>query len=434
MTNGSIRLLELPGAAWGELLGRGDHRVPSAFTTQRRFRYVVGSTGFTRAWRVALVLVDGAIVGAALLRRYGEAGHNQDGLEFLSARRFDNELDWSSVVAEVPRRLHRNFASPVDGYPLPHKTGIAVQEVLNRLLPGIGQVLADLRALIPGATPSGARTTLLEQRDAVALSLEVTGIDSRQALGQQIPEYDNDLSFLRNLEHLGVSEAATIRHDATAFDDWLLQEADNFDVKTFEDPDDYRRKVTVFYADKEALERQTGTDLIYYRHHRPGFILVQYKRMRPGNSSSPPTYYPDKQLQVELDRFREIPSAGDPTTVADWRLTEEAFFVKLVRHDLSKPPENRLVRGMYMPLNLVDLLLRDAEAGLREKGWSAKSITTYLSNEEFILLAKQGYIGTRGAATEHVKQVIQGSLERGRGVVVAVDQSDSQQVLRLRHG
>ena len=36
--------------------------------------------------------------------------------------------------------------------------------------------------------------------------------------------------------------------------------------------------MSIFYADKEQLERQTGTDLIYYRHHRAGFILVQYKR------------------------------------------------------------------------------------------------------------------------------------------------------------
>ena len=85
------------------------------------------------------------------------------------------------------------------------------------------------------------------------------------------------MPFLSGLGRRRVSEAATIRHDATAFDEWLPEQATHFDMATFRDPEDPARKVTVFYADKEALERQTGTDLVYYRHHRPGFILVQYK-------------------------------------------------------------------------------------------------------------------------------------------------------------
>lgn len=61
------------------------------------------------------------------------------------------------------------------------------------------------------------------------------------------------------------------------------------------------------------------------------------------------------------------------------------------------------------------------------------SLTTYLSNEEFLQLAKQGYIGTRGATTEHLKGMIQGSFDDGRGVVLAVVEADPRGA-RLRHG
>lgn len=225
-----------------------------------------------------------------------------------------------------------------------------------------------------------------------------------------------------------------IRHDSTAFDGWLADQADQFDAETFRDPRDSARKMTVLYADKEALERQTGTDLLYYRHHRPGFILVQYKRMRSDRPRSAPAYYPDAQLQTEIDRYRSLPVSDAASSVEEWRLTEDAYFVKLVRDDVSKRAENRLVLGMYLPLGLVDLLLREGQEGRRPRGWSMESIDTYLSNTEFLHLAKQGYMGTRGVTSEHLKELIGGSLDDGRGVVVAVDQTDPESAARIRHG
>lgn len=135
-----------------------------------------------------------------------------------------------------------------------------------------------------------------------------------------------------------------------------------------------------------------------------------------------------------MDRVRALPQAEAETTVAEWRLSDDPFFVKLVRDDLAKPAENKLVRGMYLPLRLVDLLLRDADAGLAPRGWSPESVSSYLSNGEFLLLAKQGFVGTRGSTTEHLKQVILDSFEAGRGVVLTVDETNPAEAMRLRHG
>lgn len=430
MSDGDLRFLQLPAQTWGDLTGT---------SAPRPFKYVVGSTAFTKTWRVALVVVESRLVGAVIVRRFGRPGHEQDGLEFIAAESFGTLCKWSSLVAAIPEGL-RSYLNREDGDRLPSKTGQAVEEALDRLAPGSGLVLARIRQLLPGPSAPGQRESMVrEQRDAVALGLEIAGMDSRELLGSVNADTDADaasgLPFLQAWNQRRTSEAATIRHDFTSFDEWLRRHADRFDFATFQDPSDTARRVTVFYADKEALERQTGTDLLYYRHHRPGFILVQYKRMRaserPGTSA---TYYPDDQLLTELNRYRGLPLAAEPATVEEWRLTDDAYFVKLVRDDLRKAHENKLVWGMYLPIGLVDLLLKESAEGHRPKGWSTESTATYLSNQEFLLLAKQGYIGTRGATTEHLMRIVQGSFDDGRGVVLTVDETDPHRANRLRHG
>lgn len=80
---------------------------------------------------------------------------------------------------------------------------------------------------------------------------------------------------------------------------------------------------------------------------------------------------------------------------------------------------------MYLPLSLIDLLLPRANKGLRRKGRSTETMTAYLSNEEFLQLARQGYFDTHGVATEHPKKLIQGSMDHDHGVVLTVDHTES---------
>lgn len=428
-----MRFLRLPKEAWGYLTKSGG---PQGSYVRS---YVVGATEFTHTWRASLIVVDERVAGAAVVRRRGQPGYRQDRLEFAAAAPFTDGFEWSRLVAAVSARTRKSLAR-VDGDPLPAKTREEVEAALSNLEPGAALVLARIRGSIPEKTLFGNHASLLrEQRDAVALGLQIAGLDSREVLESAIGETDDliggDVPFLRGWNQSRFSEAAMIRHDSQIFDRWLRQKCVHFDTADFQDPDDPAREVTVYYADREALERQTGTDLIYYRRHRPGFILVQYKRMRTsGNRRSTPTYYPDGQLDKEIARYRGIPRANTATTVEEWRLTDDAYFIKLVRDDLSKPSENRLVQGRYLPLGLVDLLMKESKAGTRGKGWSEETLTTYLSNAEFLQLAKQGYIGTRGAATEHLQNLILDSLGEQRGVVLTEDKTDHRTARHIPHG
>ncbi len=423
----ALRLLTLPAATWDNIT-----RWAREDKWRRVYRHVVGETRFTPTWRVALVVVEGRVVGGVVVRRWGRPGWGQDGLEITAVESIPLAIPWDHLIREFPESRRRNLDRD-DGEAFPPVTSSDLAAALERLAPGstasLGRLFDAVRPIDRG---NGVEALVREQRDAVALALEIGGFDSRELLDQA--PVSASVPFLAGLKRLRTTEAAVVRHEATAFDGWLEVEGGNFDVVTFQDPSNTARRMSIFYADKEQLERQTGTDLVYYRHHRPGFLLVQYKRMRKSSERREATYFPDDQLRKELARAKALPSPAAATHPNEWRLTEDCFFVKLVAEDLARPTANKLVRGMYLPGSLVELLLASGERDEIPKGWSAKNLSTYLSNDEFLQLAKQGYVGTRGATTDEVKSLIMNAFEEDKGVIIAVDETDPAQVERPRHG
>lgn len=423
-----LRRLSLSAATWNDITRWS--RDPQSKGT---YRYVVGKTGFTGTWRLALVSVSGNVVGGVVVRRWGRPGRGQDGLEIAAAGRMGHAVSWDTLASEVSVSSRRHL-DQADGDELPLATSGDLEAALERRAPGTKTLLNQLFAAVqPIDRGTGIQALIREQRDAVALALELGGFDSRDVLGES-PTEKGSTPFLSGLARARVTEAAVLRHEAQVLDGWLSEESSHFDVATFQDPKNDARRMSIFYADKEQLERQTGTDLVYYRHHRPGFILVQYKRMITAPGSREAIYYPDDQLRKQLARAKSLPAAAPPSNANEWRLSEDSFYVKLVADDLARPTGHKLVRGMYLPGSLVDLLLALSERNKIAKGWSAKNLTTYLSNEEFLQLAKQGYVGTRGATTTEIKRLVRSAFAEDKGVIVAIDETDPTQVARPLHG
>lgn len=424
----TLRRLTLTAPTWEDIT-----RWSRSQNSRTAYRHVVGQTGFTGTWRVALVVVAGNVAGGVVVRRWGRPGRGQDGLEIATAEPIRDGISWDRLAHELPE-ARKGSLDRDDGDAMPPVTSAALEAALERLAPGS---IASLNRLFAAVKPvdrgTGVEALIREQRDAVALALEVGGFDSRDLLAEG-PSEEGSVPFLTGLVRGRTTEASVLRHEASVLDGWLSKESSQFDVTTFQDPTNSARRMSIFYADKEQLERQTGTDLIYYRHHRAGFILVQYKRMRKAAGSREATYYPDDQLRRELARARALPTAATPRHPNEWRLTEDSFYVKLVADDLARPTANKLVRGMYLPGSLVDLLLASGDRDEVPRGWSAKNLTTYLSNEEFLQLAKQGYVGTRGATTAEIIRLITGAFTENKGVIVAVDETDPMEVERPRHG
>lgn len=255
------------------------------------------------------------------------------------------------------------------------------------------------------------------QRDAIAMAIKAFG-GADEASAVALPGEETGLAAIRVLED------AAIEYDARWIDGWTLVDADLTGRATFE-----RRgeSLDVFTANKRPLEELLGVDLIYLNEARGALVLVQYKMLEPdeANSVGPDDdegqewiARVDDQFKEELSRMRKFDRDIAPN--GPYRLSSGAFFFKLVRRYASTESA-----GMLLSLGHFDQLL--AEGGLQgPRGGLRISYRGldghYLRGEGFVELVRSGYIGTRGATTQHLQTLINASLKQGKAVVAGIQQ------------
>ncbi|WP_133833271.1 hypothetical protein [Arthrobacter sp. JUb115] len=143
-------------------------------------------------------------------------------------------------------------------------------------------------------------------------------------------------------------------------------------------------------------------------------------------------YRPDTQLDLEIERMRQVPSSQSTQGTDAWRLSPEPFYVKLCEDDVERPDGGKLTQGMYFPLGFFEeLLVSPKILGPRDgKGIGWHNAGRWLSNTSFIGLLKDGWIGSTGDVTAQVTALVQNALEGNRGVIIARDDSPSPQEKR----
>jgi hypothetical protein len=176
-------------------------------------------------------------------------------------------------------------------------------------------------------------------------------------------------------------------------------------------------------------------DLIYRHIEADTTVLVQYKRMRQdGNGDW--FYRPDAQLEKELARMRKVDrQLSTDDSPQTWRLYPHGCLLKLVRQPKEfDPRSDRLLSGIYLPLEYLDKLLADdstlTDKGARRLGYD--TIDRYLTNGLFVALVRQGWIGTRGLTTKAVAALIDAAVSAGRSVLLAKVSSDQSGAERRR--
>jgi hypothetical protein len=108
-----------------------------------------------------------------------------------------------------------------------------------------------------------------------------------------------------------------------------------------------------------------------------------------------------------------------------YRLNSSPFFLKLVkRHGATN------ASGILLSLGHLDQMIADGVAtgplgGLRI---SYRTLDGhYLRSDAFIELIRSGYIGSRGATTDHLQTLIDAALVGGRAVVAAIQTATTRQ-------
>lgn len=283
--------------------------------------------------------------------------------------------------------------------------------------PALTRILADLRR------PRRYDNARALQQDAVNLAIKAFG-GSEGASTIALPGDDTAIATVRILED------AAIEHDARWMPGWTLTGSDLTGRATFEKRGE---RLDVFTANKRPLEELFGVDLIYLNEARGALVMIQYKMLETkgaGQAGAPGDIDDDDddaderewivrindQFKDELERMRRFDRDLEPKGA--YRLNPGAFFFKFVRRRAAANSA-----GILLSLGHFDELLESGSllgsgGGLRisYQGLGGH----YLRSEPFVELVRSGYVGTRGATTEHLQALIQASLEGGKAVVAGI--------------
>jgi len=281
--------------------------------------------------------------------------------------------------------------------------------------PPLTRILAHLRR------PSRYSNARGLQQDAVALAIKAFG-GNDGASSIALTGDDTAIATVRVLED------AAIEHDARWIPGWRLADSDLTGRATFARRDE---QLDVFTANKRPLEELFGVDLIYLNKARGALVMVQYKMLEsegPARSTASKLSEDDEadeqrwivrindQFTDELSRMRRFDLDLAPD--GPYRLNSGAFFFKLVRRNATTTSAGILLSLGHLDHLMDGRKLSGPAGGLRICYQSLDG--HYLRSDGFVELVRSGYIGTRGATTDHMQALIEASLHGGKAVVAAI--------------
>jgi len=378
----------------------------------------------------------------ALARRGKQVVTSKRRVEFSSIVSLDG-LPISEVEARLGTRL-RNFfirASRGTGGLLPSATWLAAIGAIIEMRPEKASEVERLRSLCRYSRYriiGDSANLMVQERDALGVSLDIFSGSNKlrdRVLGEWAPREESiasvdesgmtaslaarpsGSSFLRGIPGRYLQEEAAIQHDLFNWPGMSpLHEAG---VSVFQSGD---RRLEVMYANRNSLERTLGVDLIYYSENYEMFVLVQYKMMREEGEEF--VYRPDGQLAAEIDRMNGLyrsSGRGPIRSHQEFRLSDDGFMIKLVPQLGLKPASGELIKGMYVTREYMEFLLgpdgpRGSQGGVNI---TFDNSPRYLTNSEFISSVRSGWIGTRGAQSDTICELVRSFYETGRAVMVA---------------
>ncbi|RTL53481.1 MAG: hypothetical protein EKK46_09030 [Rhodocyclaceae bacterium] len=303
--------------------------------------------------------------------------------------------------------------------PVSEKLGAQLIELITAAptnAPVLQRILAEV------GRPKHYENARALQEDAVNLALKVFGA-ANGAMSVALPGAQTAIGTIR------LQEDAIIEHDARWIPGWRLASSDLTGKAVFTRHDE---QLEVFTANKRPLEELFGVDLIYLNRARGALVMIQYKMMeserRKGHTIRTEEFEFEQsgehewtvpinaQFQDELNRMERFDKDLDPG--GPYRLNPGAFFFKLVRRHAATNSA-----GIILSLGHLNQLITEGAASGPRGGLriSYKSLGGhYLRSDPLVELVRSGYIGTRGATTDHLEELIDAALTGGRAVVAAI--------------
>ncbi len=402
--------------AAGLLVVRVDRATWEALEDTRRhgarftlnFRHAVARAAKTRS--LALIVVGRSHLRVGIVR----SRQAISSLDTRLAFDFVDEIEPSSLtqlLREVETPFLRQTASRLRGAT---EEITPVSSQLGRLM--IARLAADdgnapvLRRILAWLAGRGrVDNAVAMQHDAVKLAINAFGGDGEA--------YELAVRGPTAIASVRVLEDAAIDHDARWLPGWTMDDSDLTGRARFRKHDG---ELEIYTANGLPLEQLLGVDLIYLNERRGALVMVQYKMLdRNGDLGEGWRVRIDSQFQGELDRMRQFDRDFDPD--GPYRLHQGAFFMKMMKRRSAASAAGIVISLGHLDHMLGQGELRGSRGGLRID--HAELDGHYLRSDAFVELVRSGYIGTRGATTRHLRELIEATLAEGRAVVAAIQYS-----------
>jgi hypothetical protein len=389
-------------------------------------------------YAIALICLTGTSIGPALIavgtfRRGSRVTRWSRRYEISGVTPLGESVPLSRIIDRLPGQIkpHVDKARSEKAVLAPGSSRSMIQ-VLERLVEGSAELIAKASGFPSSLTEvSHARSVLLaEEKDTFGLIADLSGLGrEHDSLGRQLivsaEPADPDRTYMETVLHGYNDEDALITADMSRFGgvlgDKAQRNARGFVIRLPEET------ITVLNTNKRALEHTAGCDLIYFNADRHCGLLVQYKRMKKEGGRW--VYRGDVQLTKELELMRSNRLKAGTPRVAEYRLNSEPHYLKVVRPTDYDGQSAELMKGLYLPLSLVDLMCasptNSTKAGNLRIGWDDdQSYPTqrHLNNTMFTQLYRDGWIGSYGSQSDLIRGWIEPLFEADELVTVAIQE------------
>lgn len=373
---------------------------------------------------IAFISFDG--INVKCIMTYKKTGRVATHIERITFRNpifIENEIAISDISSHISPKIKAHFQRQADSHisVLSEKVIVELLSFFQQVYPNIYDNIIHLKQRINSYTldySAKAKEIIAQEKDAVNLVFKMFNFEE-----SDLPEWSSDdesAPFLQGYSYLTIREDPMVNHDSQVFGDWskVGQYAQGAVKFTKEN-----QKITMMNVNRQPLEKTLGVDLLIYHHTYKSYVFIQYKRMVKENDLY--IYRPsDSTYSAEIERMHSFSNTLKPNSeqsLTSYRFYNELFYFKLCPARIENYKSDRMVNGMYVPLELWDILLKDkcTDGPKGGKQLSFKNTGRYFNNSQFINLAQNGWIGSKIEDSNKITDIIMSSINSDNSLTIA---------------
>lgn len=357
-------------------------------------------------------------------KKTGRVATQKDRITFRNPVILKNEITIDAVEIKLSPKIKNHFKRQTEGHvtAFSEKVCDGILEYFSKEHPEIYEEIRILNQRIENIIPKyskKAEAIVAQEKDAVNLVFKMFDFNE-----SDVPVWssnDNTAPFLKGYNKTTIREDPMVNHDSQIFGDWskIGQHAQGAVEFTKEN-----QWITIMNVNRQPLEKTLGVDLLIYHHTFQSYIFIQYKRMTKETDLY--IYRPtDATYKSEIERMTSFMETVNLKTadknLANYRFNNDLFYFKLCPAKIENSHSNRMVSGMYLPLELWTVLLKDecSDGPKGGKQLSFKNTGRYFNNSQFINLAQNGWIGSKIDDFEKVTDIIMASINSDNSLILA---------------